>query len=84
MTEEIKLKLNKFFQDPDWVLVEEMINEYIDPLRNVSTVKTDNTTADAVMAEVVGRKIATEELTKFLRECRLIGKINKNIKGNFK
>jgi len=82
--QEINSKLNKFFQDPDWLLVEEMISDYIEPLRDISTIDT-NRPADAVMAEVAGRKITVEQLTKFLRDCRIIGQITKNKQSvNFK
>lgn len=81
--EERTIKLNKFFQDADWILVEEMINEYIDPLRDVSTIDT-LTTADAVMAEVAGRKMTVDQLTKFLRDCRIIGQITRNKSNSFK
>ena len=78
--QELNAKLNKFFQDPDWILVEEMINDYIDPLRDVSTIDT-NRPADAVMAEVAGRKLTVEKLTTFLRDARIIGQITRNKGG---
>jgi len=78
--QELNAKLNKFFQDPDWILVEEMINDYIDPLRDVSTINTDRP-ADAVMAEVAGRKLTVEKLTMFLRDARIIGQITRNKGG---
>lgn len=81
--EERQLKLNKFFQDADWTLVEEMIKEYIDPLHDVSTINIDRP-ADAVMAEVAGRKMTCELLTKFLIDCRIIGTITKNNNVTFK
>lgn len=76
-------KLNKFFLDPDWVLVEEMLYEYIEPLRDISTIDL-NRGSDAVMADVAGRQKAYDGITKFLKDCRILGKISKNNNNNFK
>jgi len=74
MTDEIKKKLqSKFFSDPDWVLVENMINEYIEPLRDISTINLDRG-SDSVMADVAGRQKAYAGMTAFLRDCRILGK----------
>ncbi len=65
----------KFFNDPDWGLVEEMINEYIEPLRDISTIDLDRG-ADAVMADVAGRQKAYDGMVSFLRDCRILRKIS--------
>jgi hypothetical protein len=39
MNEEKKQKLLKFIKDPDWKLMEEIIEGYIEPLRDVNTIK---------------------------------------------
>lgn len=81
--EERIMKIQKFTQDPDWVLVEELIHEYIEPLRDISTIEL-NRGADAVMADVAGRQKAYEGMTKFLRECRILGRVAINNNVSFK
>jgi len=53
------------------------------PLSDVSTIDI-NRPADAVMAEVAGRKITLEQLTKFLRDCRILGNIKKSNVNDYK
>lgn len=84
MTKEEKiLKIQKFTNDPDWVLVEQMIHEYIEPLRDIGTIDL-NRGADSVMADVAGRQKAYDGMVAFLRDCRILKKqtITNNI--NFK
>jgi hypothetical protein len=74
ITVEQKKKINdKFFQDPDWAIVEQIILDYIEPLKDITTVDITEH-ADTVKAQVAGRKIAYEQLHKFLREARLLNK----------
>ena len=84
MTKEERIgKLHKFFQDPDWVLIEEMIEEYIEPLRDIGTIDL-NRGADAVMADVAGRQKAYDGMVAFLRDCRILKKTSINSNISFK
>lgn len=65
-------KLNeKFFTDPDWAMMEELIRGYIDPLKSVGTIdpKLSN---DQIATEVRGRQIAYEQLDRFLTDTKII------------
>ncbi len=81
-TETIK-KLGKFFLDPDWVLVERMITEYIEPLRDISTIDL-SANSEAVHAEIAGRVKAYESMTKFLKDCRVLGRKSTITSTSFK
>lgn len=60
-------KFKKFFCDPDWPEVEKLLREYIEPLRDLSNIKTE-VSNDELASEVRGRQIAYERLNKFLEE----------------
>ena len=60
-----------FFQDPRWVAVEELILEYINPLLDMTTVDTDQP-AEAVKAEIIGRRLAHEKLSQFVSQVGII------------
>lgn len=62
----------RFFQDPEWHLVEELIREYINPLLDMSTIDTSQP-AEAVKAEIIGRNLAYDSLNKFLEQSKLVG-----------
>ncbi len=82
-TEEKQRIASKFFQDPDWVLVEKMLNEYLDPLTAVANI--DATLSnDAVAAEVRGRQLSIERLGKFLRDCGILRNQQRIINNSFK
>ena len=84
MTKEEKInKLQKFVNDPDWVLLEDMIHEYIEPLRDIDTIDISGT-SDSVMADVAGRQKAYKAMTAFLRDCRILGKRSNINNNNFK
>lgn len=62
---------NKFFSDPDWSKVENIILDYIEPLTDMSTVDT-NQTAETVKAEIIGRSLAYKSLYKFLQDSQIV------------
>ena len=62
----------KFISDPDWKIVEALLEQFIEPLKSVDTIKTEGKTADEVFALVEGRKIAIDSLNSFLSEVRLL------------
>lgn len=66
----IKLK-DKFFTDPDWAMMEELIRSYIDPL--ASSLNIDSKMSnDQIASEVRGRQIAYETLDKFLSQSGVL------------
>lgn len=75
-------KLNdKFFTDPDWVMMEELLQEYLAPFRDVLNIK-NTMSNDEVASEVRGRQLMVEQLDKFLEDTRVIrSKINKPIQS---
>lgn len=72
-------ELKAFVDDPKWALVEERIKIYIEPLMDITTINTDQS-SDAVHAEVVGRKLAAENMMNFLGGMNMLKntEINKN------
>jgi len=63
--------VKKFFEDPDWKLVEAMIMEFIHGLEDPTTIDTRERAED-VKAEIVGRKIAKESMMRFLTNSGMI------------
>lgn len=57
----------KFFTDPDWAGVEELLGDYIKPMLEMDTVDLTQP-AENVKAEVIGRMKAYEAIKKFLDE----------------
>jgi len=64
-------KLRKFTEDPDWVLMEGIIREFIEPLTDVTTIN-KSLGNDEIASEVRGRQITIESLTKFLNQTKII------------
>lgn len=63
--------IEKFFTDPDWGGVEEIILSYIEPLKNMDNIDV-NQPAEHVKAEIIGRQLAYDCLIKFLNENKLV------------
>ncbi len=61
----------RFLQDPDWYQVEELVLEFINPLRDLSTIDVTQP-AEHVKAEVIGREMAYESLIGFVRSSGII------------
>ena len=64
-------KLARFYNDPEWYFLEEEILEFIEPLLDVFTIDINSTPED-VKAQVMSRRIAYEQMTKFLESSRLL------------
>ncbi len=62
----------KFVSDPDWRIVEQLLEQFMEPLKYVDNIDTKGKTADEVFALVEGRKLAIESLNNFLSEIRLL------------
>ncbi len=65
-----KLKA-KFFTDPDWGMMEELLRSYIDPLESVSNIDS-KVSNDELATEVRGRQIAYKALNDFLEQSQVL------------
>jgi len=63
----------RFFEDPEWKQVEDMILSYIEPLRDFNTIDLKQP-AEHVKAEVIGRMLCYNSLSKFLSETKLVNR----------
>ena len=64
---------DKFFTDPDWKHVEDIILKYIEPLRDILLVDTSKDSED-VKAQVIARQTSYKNLTKFLSDAKVVTK----------
>lgn len=80
-----KILQERFYNDPEWYLVEELIQDFVKPLLDMSTIDTHQP-AEHVKAEIIGRTLAHERLTSFLEQSRLVGhsKPKSNIISHFR
>lgn len=62
----------RFYQDPEWKQIEDLIMEYINPLLDMSTIDLTQP-AEHVKAEILGRTLAYDSLMKFIRQSKLVG-----------
>ncbi len=69
---DIKELQTVFFEDPRWKGVEELILEFINPLLDMNTIDISQP-AEAVKAEIIGRRLAHEQLFKFISQSKMIG-----------
>lgn len=68
---------DKFFSDPDWKLVEDLIHKHIDPLRDMSNIDLSQA-AEHVKADLIGRITHYNALSEFLNDTLLVSrKLNK-------
>ena len=82
MAIDIKLLKDKFFTDPDWKMVEELLRSYVDPMVDFNTLDL-KAPAEHVKAEVIGRMYAYNGISKFLEDCKFINRPLKEIKNPF-
>jgi hypothetical protein len=61
----------RFYQDPEWYQVEDLILEFINPLLDMSTIDTTQP-AEHVKAEIIGRRLSYDSLIKFVRGSGLV------------
>lgn len=71
MAYDLKQLNDRFFTDPMWPDMEELIREYIDPFKSVLNIKPDATN-DEIATEVRGRQLMVENLEKFLEDTKVI------------
>lgn len=62
----------KFVSDPDWKIVEALLNQFLEPLLDIRSIETKGKTSDEVFAELMGRKLTADALSNFLSEVRLL------------
>lgn len=74
-----------FFEDPRWSGVEELIREFIEPLKDMSSIDTSKD-GETVRAEIIGRMLAYETLNNFLSQVKIVGspKREEQIKSPFR
>lgn len=61
----------RFYQDPEWYQIEDLILEFINPLLDMNTIDTTQP-AEHVKAEVIARGLAYDSLIKFVRGAGLV------------
>lgn len=61
----------KFFSDPDWAQIENMIEKYIEPLKDMNTLDLTQP-AEHLKAEVIGRVLAYNKLADFLNDSGIV------------
>jgi hypothetical protein len=71
----------RFFSDPEWYQVEELVHSYIDPLLDMSSIDTTQP-AEAVKAEIIGRLMAHDTLSKFIEQTKLVGQAKKPVENS--
>ena len=72
----------RFFQDPQWAEMEELILKYVNPLIEMTSVDTTQP-AEHVKAEIIGRIYAYNALTDFLKSSKIISRTIKPVKNPF-
>lgn len=82
-TEDLTLLKDKFFTDPSWPLMEDLINEYIEPLASSLNIDT-KLSNDEIATEVRGRQLAYETLTKFLSQAGVLKPRSNKLETSFK
>ncbi len=81
--ERLREVLNKFVLDPDWVVIEDLIKEYVSPLHSIDDIDT-SLDSDTVRAEVIARKVASQKLEKFLTDMGLVKNLKNKSKHSFR
>lgn len=62
----------KFISDPDWKIVEHLLNQFIEPLKHIDSIETEGKTSDEVFAELKGNQTTYRVLSDFLNETKLL------------
>jgi hypothetical protein len=74
----------KFFSDPDWKEVEELLMDFVTPLIEMRDIDTSQP-SENVKAEVIARQKSYELITAFLEQTTIVGNPNQYKKtGTFK
>lgn len=79
MSYDLKQLNDRFFTDPMWVDMEELLLEYLEPFRSVLNIDTKMSN-DQIATEVRGRELMVNQLEKFLEDTRVIrARINRPV-----
>lgn len=73
----------KFFSDPDWAKVEELLMGFVNPLIEMSDIDLTQP-AEHIKAEVIGRQLLYKRLCDFLEQTEIVGKPRDYKKTTFK
>ncbi len=76
-----KVIREKFFVDPDWKNVEQLIMDYVTPLIEMSDVDLTQP-AEHIKAELIGRTKLHEQMCKFLEATGFVGNTKNYQKTN--
>jgi len=71
MKEQQKEKLGKFIKDPDWKIIEDCLNEYIDPLIDIKNIDLKET-PEVIKAELKVRQEIHGGIKAFLTDIGLL------------
>ena len=82
MTDQEKVeKLKKFVDDPDWHIVEEVFNGFIDPLRNIESIDLKEDSS-VIKAEVKIRLETCNRIKSLLQNLGLLKTTNDKPQSN--
>lgn len=71
----------RFYEDPEWYQIEELIKGFIEPLLNMDSIDITQP-AEHVKAEIIGRRLAYKSLSDFIEQSKLIGQSKKPLSNN--
>ncbi len=71
MAYDLKQLNERFFTDPMWGDMQELLEEYLEPFKSVLNIR-KNATNDEIATEVRGRQLMVEQLERFLSDTKII------------
>ena len=83
MSVDLKTLNDKFFTDPDWSMMEELLLSYIEPFRSVLDIPS-NLSNDQIATEVRGRQKMIEQIERFLVDTKVVREKIKSGKPSYK
>jgi len=83
MAYDLKQLHERFFSDPMWPEMEELIMEYVSPFRSVMDIPR-NLSNDQIATEVRGRQKMVEQMEKFFADTKIITRQITNDKPSYK
>lgn len=78
-----KPDLTKFFNDPEWHFVEEMLSNKVEALRDIATIDLTQT-AETIKAMIAGRQETIKLVDEFKHDVAQYSVINSKDKITFK
>ena len=84
MAYDLKQLNDRFFTDPMWPEMEELIMEYLTPFRSNTTIETKGKSNDEIATEVKGRNLMIENLEKFLTDTQIIKQRISSVKPTYR